>query len=123
MININIKSTNFHMTPDIQDYITSKMSSVEKFLQVQADEEMLVDFEIEKSAHHKKGDVFRAEANFRLKGIMHRGEATESDVRTAIDNVKDQIEKQIRRSKTRRFELFERGARTIKKMLRKNNND
>ena len=120
-MNINIKSTNFNMTPDIQEYITSKVSSVEKFLQAQANEEVLVEFEVERSTHHKKGDVFRAEANLTLNGIMHRAESTKPDVRTAIDGVKDQIEKQIRRSKTRRFELFEKGARAIKSMLKRNN--
>ncbi len=120
-MNINIKSTNFNMTPDVEEYITSKMKSVEKFLNTEADEEVLVEFEVERSTHHKNGDVFRAEANLSLKGIMHRAESSESDVRIAIDSVKDQIEKQIRRSKTKRFDLFEKGARKIKSMLKRNN--
>lgn len=121
MMNINIKSTNFNMTPDIEEYITSKMNSVEKFISPQEDEQILVDFETEKSTHHKNGDVFRAEANLTVKGVLYRAEASKEDIRTAIDSVKDQIEKQIRRSKTKRFEMFEKGARKIKSMLRRNN--
>lgn len=120
-MNINIKSTNFNMTPDIEEYITSKMNAVEKFLSIDETEQVLVEFEVERSTHHKKGDVFRAEANLTIKGTMYRAESDKSDVRAAIDSVKDQIEKQIRRSKTKRFEMFEKGARAIKNMLRKNN--
>lgn len=111
------------MTPETEEYINNKVSLVEKFLDVNSEENVLVDFEVEKSAHHKKGEVFRAEANLSVKGKFFRGESTEFDVRTAIDNVKDQLEKQIRRKKTRRFELFHKGGRIIKRLLRRNNND
>jgi ribosomal subunit interface protein len=122
MININIKSKNFSMTPEIEEYITSKISSVEKFLQMSHEENVLVEFEVEQSKHHKKGEVYRAEANLSVRGKLFRGDSTKYDVKTAIDNVKDQLEKQIRRSKTKRFELFEKGARVIKNILRRNNN-
>lgn len=122
MINIHIKSTNFNMTPDIEEYITSKVSLVEKFLQHYQNENILVECEVDRSTHHKKGEVFRVEINLSVKGKLYRSEETNIDVRTAIDIAKDQLEKQIRRSKTKRFELFEKGARAIKSILRKNNN-
>ena len=49
MININIKSKNFSMTPEIEEYITNKISSVEKFLQMSPEENVLIEFEIEQS--------------------------------------------------------------------------
>ncbi len=110
------------MTPETEEYINNKVSSVEKFLHVSNEENVLVEFEVEQSKHHKKGEVYRAEANLSVRGKMFRGDSTEYDVRTAIDNVRDQLEKQIRRSKTKRFELFEKGARVIKSILRRNNN-
>lgn len=119
MLNINIKSTNFNMTSDIEEYITNRMESLHKYIQVEKDEEILIEFEIEHSTHHKNGEVFRAEANFTLNGIMHRGESTSFDAQSAIDEVKNQLEKQIRRSKNKRFDLFEKGSRIIKSMLRK----
>jgi ribosomal subunit interface protein len=122
MININIKSTNFNMTSDIEEYLTSRVSSVEKFLQIKSDENVLVECEIDRSTHHKKGEVFRIEINLSVAGRFYRSEETNIDVRAAIDIAKDQLEKQIRRSKTKRFELFEKGARAIKNILRKNNN-
>lgn len=122
MMNIQIKSTNFIMTPDIEEYITSKVSLVEKFLQINEGENVLVHCEVEQSTHHKKGEVYRVEVNLSVKGKLYRSEETNIDVRSAVDIAKDQLEKQIRRSKTRRFELFEKGARAIKSILRRNNN-
>ncbi len=120
MININIKSTNFSMTPDIEEYLTSRVSSVEKFMNLKQDETALAECEIDRSTHHKKGDVFRVEINLSYAGKLYRSEETSIDVRAAIDIAKDQLEKQIRRSKTKRFELFEKGARAIKNILKRN---
>jgi ribosomal subunit interface protein len=119
MMNIQIKNTNFNMTPDIEEYINSKVSSVEKFLG-QQDKEIFVEAEVERSAHHKKGEVFRVEFNMTVGGKLYRSEVTSFDPRGAVDLAKDQLEKQIRRSKTKRFELFEKGARAIKNILRRN---
>lgn len=121
MINIHIKSTNFNMTPDIEEYITNKVSSVEKFLHITRDEQVLAECEIERSVHHKKGDVFRIEINFTVKGKLYRSESTSEDVRMAIDESKDQLEKQIRRSKTKHYGLVQKGARIIKSILKRNN--
>lgn len=122
MINIHIKSTNFTMTPDIEEYITSRVSSVEKFLQHYQNENILVECEVERSTHHKKGDVFRVELNLSVKGKFFRSEERSIDVKAAVDIAKDQLEKQITRSKSKRFELFEKGARAIKNILRRNTN-
>lgn len=118
-MNIQIKHTNFNMTPDIEEYLNSKVSSVEKFLSVPNNEEILVKAEIEKSTHHKKGEVFRVEFTMTVHGVLYRSEVTSFDPRGAIDLAKDQLEKQIRRKKTRRFALYEKGSRIIKKLLRR----
>lgn len=110
------------MAPETENHIRGKILSVEKFLQHYQDENILVECEVDRSTHHKKGDVFRVEFNLSVKGKLYRSEVTGSDMRTVVDDAKDQLEKQIRRSKTKRFELFEKGARTIKNILRRNNN-
>jgi ribosomal subunit interface protein len=122
MMNIQIKNTNFNMTPDIKEYINSKISSVEKFLSIHdPNSEILVQAEIEQSTHHKKGNVFRVELNLSYDGNVYRSEVTSYDPRVSIDDAKDQLEKQIRRSKTKRGSLYEKGSRIIKKLLRRNN--
>jgi len=123
MMNINIKSTHFEMTPDIESHITEKMHAIERFLQAVENEEILVEVEVEKSTHQQTGEVYRSEANLTFKGRFFRAESKNSDVRSSIDSVQALLEKQIRRSKSKRFELVQKGARAIKKMLRKKTND
>ncbi len=119
MININIKSTNFDMTPDIEAYIKNKMTSVEKFMHPTENEEILMEVEMDRSTHHKKGDVHRAEVNVTWKGRLYRAEQSEADPRMAVDSIRTQLEKQIRRSKSKRFELFEKGSRIIKRIMKR----
>lgn len=121
MMNIQIKNTNFNMTPDIEEYLNSKILTVEKFLgNVEQEDHVLVEAEVERLTHRKKGEVFRVEFNVTSQGKLYRAEATSFDPRSAIDIAKDQIEKQIRRSKTKRFALFEKGARAIKRIIKRN---
>lgn len=107
------------MTPDVEEYIRSRMLSVGTFLERREDDEVLVEFEVERSTHHKKGDVFHAESNLTHKGQLFRACSNKFDIRVAIDDVRNQTEKQIRRSRTKRFELVKQGARAIKGMLRR----
>lgn len=118
MININIKTTNFNMTPDIESFTREKISLVERFLEIR-DEIPLAEVEIEKSTHHKKGEVFRAEINFSYKGRVIRVEQTDFDVRNAIEKVRQQLEKRIRRGKKKSFDLFRAGGRQLKRLLRR----
>lgn len=118
MININIKTTNFNMTPDIDEMIREKLGLVERFLEIK-EETPLAEVEIERSAHQKKGEVFRCEVNFSFKGNVIRVEQTDFDIRNAIEKVRRQLEKRIRRSKGKRFDLFKAGGRQLKKLLRR----
>jgi ribosomal subunit interface protein len=119
MININIKSKNFNMTPDIEDFIRDKIILVERFLDLQGDEVALAEVEIEKSTRHRKGEVFRAEVNLSFKGKVIRAENTHYDVRNAVEEVRQELEKRIRRGKGKRFDLFKRGARRIKNIFKR----
>ena len=105
-MNIHIKSTNFGMTPEIEGLIRSKMFPIGSYLEKKEDEEVLVEFEVSRSTHHKKGDVFHAEANVTHKGDLFRAQTNKFDIRVAIDDVHNQIERQIRRSRTKRFEFL-----------------
>ncbi len=121
MININIKSTNFNMTPDIDQMVRDKINLVERFLDLRGDETALAEVEIERSTHHKKGEVFRVEINFSFKGKVIRSESKHFDVRSAIEGVREDLERRIRRGKGKRFDIFKKSARKLKKILRMGN--
>ena len=56
------------------------------------------------SRHHQSGDVFRAEAQVKLPGTSGiRAEARESDLHLAIDKVKDDLQRQLKRYKTKKI--------------------
>jgi ribosomal subunit interface protein len=122
MVNISIKSTDFNMTPDIEAYVREKLESLEKHVDLGGEENLLAEVEFQRSKHHKKGDVFRVEVNLSFKGKVIRSESKKHDPRVAIDDVRKQLDKRIRRSKGKRFDLLKRGGRKLKNLLYKNDN-
>lgn len=89
-----IKTTGTTLTKDIETYIETKVRGIEKLLKDQ--DAVEIRFEVGKpSKHHRKGDVFYAEANLRLGGKLLRATDENWDMRVAIDNVKHKLEKQL----------------------------
>jgi len=98
---INIKATNLDLTPSIVRYIEEKISSTEKFLEkFENKSEAEVFVEIARTTnHHRKGEVFRAEANMELPGKVLRADHEDWDIRVAIDKVKDKFQAEIKKYK------------------------
>lgn len=114
----NIKTTDFDMTPEVSKYLDDKLRTLEKFLDSD-DESIVCDVEIGKTTeHHQSGKIFRAEINISMGKKMFRAEAEEESVNVAIDKVKDEITKQLKRDKGRNFALLKRGGEKMKNLLR-----
>ena len=99
----HIKATKLDITPALKEYIEEKIGSLEKFIKTY-DAEGGVEMWIEvgrTTLHHHKGDVFRAEADIRLPGKVLRAEDEDSDVRVAIDRVRDKLKREIEKYKDR----------------------
>jgi len=107
---IEIKYTRFHATDDIDEYVRKRIDSLAHFLKTfEKNSEITVFVEIARTTrHHKHGDVFYAEATFDMGGKTIRAEATEPDIRLAIDNVKEKLKKEIRRYKDKLLESRKR---------------
>lgn len=116
---IDIKATNIELTPTIQDYVNKRVGSLEKFIRPE-DTGAQAWVEIGKTTMgQRKGDVFRAEIQFRLTvqdGDM-RTEAEETDLYAAIDIARDDMKRVLSRAKDKRKSLIKRGARIIKKLV------
>ena len=116
---IIFKSKNFSLTPSTQDYVEKKIESLKKFLKKFNQEIMKAEVELGRTTyHHKSGDVFRAEINLSIDGKLIRAEAERDDIFVAIDEVRDDLEQEIRKLKTKRNTIFIRGARSIAKKIR-----
>ncbi len=118
-MNIKITSKNFDITPAIDDYVTKKISTLQKFLNPR--EEILCEVEIGRTTnHHKSGDIFRAEVNIVEPGSKQIfAVAEKEDLYAAIDIVRDEAERLIVSQKTKNATLFRRGAGKLKSLLKR----
>lgn len=97
---IKILGQKLVLTPAIQEYIETKMKSLENLVtRYEEQREIIVRFELSRETHHRKGNVFYAEANLYLPGKDIRAEANEANARAAIDNVKDTLKVELVRYK------------------------
>lgn len=126
---INIKATNLDLTPAIKQYIEEKIIGLEKLLSSKSidwDPEIgrpTVEAFVEISRttkHHHKGPVFRAEINVPMpgQGKVLRAEAEQWDIRVAVDQIKDEIQIELKKYNQSQNAKFKRGSRMIKNLLR-----
>ena len=94
---INIKASNLDLTPALNEYLEEKIGSLSKFLKkYEMEGEVLAQVEVARTTkHHHQGDVFRAEVNLTLPKKVLRGVAEKEDIRTAIDEVKSELQREI----------------------------
>lgn len=119
---IKIKSTNFELTPAVEDYIRTKIDMLQKFLKYYAQKSGKLIFEVDigkTTEHHRKGNIFRAEINFTAGGIFLRAVAEKEDLYAAIDKVKDEMQRELRRNKNKTLVILKRGSAQLKRLLRR----
>jgi len=115
----SIKTKNFESTEEIENYLDKKLKSLEKFLSSFNRDLVKVEVEIGRTTkHHQAGDIFRAEINLSINGKLFRVESEQESLYAAIDEVRDDLEREIKKFKEKRETIFIRGARSIKKKLK-----
>lgn len=127
---IIIKTKNFDLNQKLKDYIEEKIGGLEKFAEVFQNKEYYNHFfskgkprvevwvEIGKTTlHHRKGDVFRAEAQMRFPGKSLRAESEREDLKLAITEIKDELQRELKQYKGKAESIFKRKSRVLKKFL------
>ena len=115
---IEIKCTGIELTDALRSYVESKLGRLGKF--VHGQDSFLITVELGKTtAHHHKGEVFRAEANMRHDGVLIRAEATAEDLYAAIDLLKEEANRELVNRKTKQESLARRGARSLKSLFKR----
>lgn len=121
---INIKAKNIELDEALKIWVNRKIGELEKLLSgikksedfVGGREEILAEVEIGKTTRGQlKGDIFRAEAQLYFPQGSLRAESTQQDLRTAINEVKDELQREIRKYKERKIVRVRKGARMAKK--------
>ena len=115
-----IKSSVLEITPNIRQYIEEKFNDLDKFLEQWKDEDAIeARIEIARTTkHHYKGDVFYAEINLSFPKNNLRAEATTGDIYSSIDEIHNDIKRQLRKYRTGRMGKIRDGARKIKEWVR-----
>jgi ribosomal subunit interface protein len=120
MINIKIRTTNFELTPAIEEYVNKKVSSLERFLNQSGG--ALCEVELGKTTnHHKSGEIFKAEINIveSRGGKQYFVVEEQADLYSAIDIARDKMEEVIVSKNKKQDSLWRRGASKLKSILKR----
>jgi ribosomal subunit interface protein len=122
---IIIKSKNLELTADLQRFIEEKIGGLKKFINILKEEntdkgKTLAEFfvEIEKeNKHHRKGNIFKAEARVHLPGKTLMAISQKEDLKQAIVEVKDELQREIKKYKLKKKEVAIRKLRKNKDVI------
>jgi len=118
---INLQGKNIELTEAIKNYVSKRVTNLEKLLSgIEREKgEALVNFEVVKTTnHHRAGEIFHASCTVSIDGKKFYGESDHEDLYSAIDEVKNNLFNEISKNKDRRQTLFKRGASSVKKMFK-----
>lgn len=116
---INIKSTNVTLDDEIRSYLDKRLLGIDKFLPA-GEDSYIADVELAKTTrHHHAGEIFKAEINVHIGGKSFRAVSEREDLRSAIDDMKDEIARELGSNKEKRFALIKRGGQKLKDLMRK----
>ena len=116
---IILKGRDFEITGSVEDYLRKKIKSLEKLFKNYDEALMKAEVEVGRTTrHHQTGDIFRAEINLSVGGKLFRAESERDDIFAAIDEVRDDLEREIKKFKTKKETISIRGARSIAKQFK-----
>ncbi len=105
------------LTEEVQAYVEKRFGTFEKLLGT-ASKNALCEVELKRSSSQKTGDVFYAEANLDTKGALHRATAQGETLEAAVDEVKHELQKELRRAKRKKETMERKGGAEVKKRVR-----
>lgn len=117
-MHITVKATRSDLTLSMRELIEGKFSALEKMIGSPATPAAL-SCEIEESvAVERAGAKFRAEGNLSVDGKLFRAEAQGGTLEGAVDRVRDDLIRELRRARGKERGLLKRGGAMLKRMLR-----
>ena len=114
---IHIKTTSISSSEAITNYVDKRLSKIGKI--IGDDPSIQCDVELAKtSGHHNKGDIFRAEIHIVGAGKNLYAASEKSDLYAAIDDVQDEIKRELKSKKDKDTSLMRRGGARVKAMVK-----
>ena len=114
-MNINFNYNNHAEAQTLTVITEQKLGSLKKF--IAADKSVICDAEFDKVAANNKGAIFHFAVNLQVDGDMYRADATEESFEAAVDEVRDELDKRLRRNKSKRDSLGKRAGRAMKRLI------
>jgi ribosomal subunit interface protein len=93
---MQIYGHNLELTPELMEHIQGEIQSLKKFIDRKTWDEAKIEVG-RTTRHHRKGEVFRAEINLPLPAKLLRAEEVSENLHTAINIVKEEIERQVKK--------------------------
>ncbi len=115
--NITFKHSQTEVNYKLQNLITTKLATLERYIQDKGDNRCEV--ELSKIAPHQNGNIYQVEVNLTSDGVLYRAAEVASSFEAAIDGVRSDLDSELKRARTRKLSLWRKGARTIKDMMRR----
>ena len=110
-MNIQIYSKNYDLNQEIKDYIQEKIGGLAKFI------DNIIDVKVEASKstqHHENGDYYYVEVNIKVPGRLVRAVAEKESLFVAVDEVREELSRELNKVKAKKESLMRRGARILK---------
>jgi ribosome-associated translation inhibitor RaiA len=120
-MDMRLKTTNYKVTTDVEKYLDARLGALEKILGRDAALKTRCEVEIGRAAGNKHNSDYMWYAEMRVvttgaKPLYARNHA--ASVNAAIDDVKEEVGRQVRKEKKMRTTDTRKKGREVKKVLR-----
>ncbi len=112
---INYKFNDLAEAQALTDIVEQKCTAFEKYLHNNGSANC--DVEFKKVAPQQNGQVHRVEINLQIDGTLFRAVATEESFEKAIDEVRDELDKELRKAKEKQQTLDKQAGREVKEQM------
>lgn len=114
----NLKATNVTLNDDIRSYLEKRLQSLAKLINIE-DPAVIVDVELGRTTkHHQSGDIFFAEINIHHGKEAFRAVSNRPDLNSAIDDMHDEIARELASRKGKKLSLARRSGQVAKAILK-----
>ena len=114
----DIRTDNLTLTPAIEQYLATRIKSIAKLIDSDDESARGEILLVRTSDHHLHGLIFKAEINLHIAGWYGRAEASGSDLDTTINEMKEEIVRQLRSHKKKQKTLSNKEGKKVKDWLR-----
>jgi len=116
-MHLDIKGIGVEVTPALNVYIEKQIGGLARYLGAEASAATALVEVGRTTRHHAHDHILFARVNIRLGAKVLRAEAETQDIRASLDEVHEELEKEILKFKGKKLALLRRGGRSIKKLL------